>query len=50
MTRTYVNTHEFRDDDEGGGKEQNALVKQQSEEIKECMKEQDVHLMVFVCL
>ena len=45
-TTANVNTHEFRDDDEEGGKEQNALLKQQSEEIKERMKEQGVLLQV----
>ena len=45
-TTANVNTHEFRDGDEGGGKEQNALLKQQSEEIKERMKEQGMLLHV----
>ena len=42
-TTANMNTHEFRDGDEGGGKEQNALLKQQS---KEHMKEQGVLLHV----
>ena len=45
-TTANVNTHEFRNGDEGGGKELNALLKQQSKEIKERMKEQGVLLHV----
>ena len=39
ITTANVNIYEFRDGNKGSGKEQIALLKQQSEEIKEHMKE-----------